>query len=279
MKDRLNIFKEEYRRIFSNNERISGYYLPECTSTMDIGRGLLNDRAFCPREFLFSPLESNEADIVLILAGEQTKGRGRRNRSWESSADGGMYLTILDYRPRLRSSLSGFSLVLGYGIYKALSELGVSPALKWPNDVLQKEKPHKKFSGILVETFPGSDPDNCYIVTGIGVNINQSEFGIDIPATSIRIQKREEAPYEASCLKVISSILEVYEEFFSSGFKTFMTPWWDASLHHGAKVTCEYPAIEGEVEGVSEEGALLVRSGGKLHSIVSGDVLLKHQFA
>jgi BirA family transcriptional regulator, biotin operon repressor / biotin---[acetyl-CoA-carboxylase] ligase len=259
------------------------YFLPVCASTMDLGKDILFEKNiphygnFCfsgnQREVL--PTDS----LYWIFTEEQTAGRGRRNRQWDSRPSGGMYFTMLDSTPRDRSLLSGLSLGVGLGVYSVLMKMGLSVSVKWPNDVLLKMTPHHKISGILIETFPSDDPEKCYILTGVGVNINQVEFPGEISGSSMQIELGHALEYEKTCLQIAESITGYYERFFQGGFPIMKDEWWTASLHQGASsVSCEYPKIEGRVVGVDEAGALEVLASGKVCKVVSGEISLIHRF-
>jgi BirA family transcriptional regulator, biotin operon repressor / biotin---[acetyl-CoA-carboxylase] ligase len=252
-------------------------YVSECSSTMDIGKDLVSGTCELSAINCFTELkEAQDKDYFFVFASRQNQGRGRRERTWESSSEQGMYFTLVDKIPRRRDSLSGLSLVIGFAVHESLSRIGVPSALKWPNDVLCNYRPYEKLSGVLVETFPARSPEYCYILSGVGVNINQEFFPEDVPASSIRKELGKEVHYEMTCMNIANTILTRYKEFLETGFAPFQSLWWDASLHHNSMVTSEHPPLEGRVEGVSEDGALLVRSSGRIHSVVSGDVIVTH---
>ncbi len=281
MKDSVSNFRVAYTSsplagTFQNE--ISGFFLPSCSSTMDIGREFLSKTDVLSSDFCFTRMPQDTKSGILVFSGEQTRGRGRRERGWVSAADGGMYLTLVDRMPRTRSALSGLSLAIGLSIYESLKAMGVGAALKWPNDILTRSFPHKKLSGILLETFPAGVPEECYVLSGIGVNINQESFPEEVPATSVRLETGNLLPYAETCMTIASSVLSSYKKFMEEGFSPFQSPWWNSSLHHNSRVRCEVPHLDGVVEGISSDGSLLVRAQRRLHTIVSGDITLTHEF-
>jgi BirA family biotin operon repressor/biotin-[acetyl-CoA-carboxylase] ligase len=278
-----------WKKAFASMEYTTGsgitpiaHFLPVCSSTMDVGKNILFEKNLSHHEG--SCFSGNQGEVLCtdslywIFSEEQTAGRGRRNRKWDSRPSGGMYFTMLDTTPRERSMLSGLSLGVGLGVYSALKNMGLSVSLKWPNDVLIRRIPHHKISGILIETFPSDVPENCYVLTGVGVNINQVEFPAEISGSSMQVELGHTLEYEKTCLLIAESITGYYERFFQGGFSVIKDEWWAASLHQGASVSCEYPKIEGRVVGVDETGALEVLSSGKVCKVVSGEISLIHTF-
>ena len=119
---------------------------------------------------------------LVIVAEQQTAGRGRRGRAWVSPGENLYYslaITVGGAR-----ELEGLSLVVGLAVLRALESLGVRDAgLKWPNDLLQGGK---KIAGILLE-LSGDPADLCHVVIGIGINVNMKTVtDIGQPWTSLR---------------------------------------------------------------------------------------------
>lgn len=130
-------------------------------------------------------LESGRAGPgAAFLADAQTAGRGRHGRSWSSVPGKGLYLTLI-----LPESLAAPSVTLAAALAVAEaveSACGVSPHLKWPNDLVLGER---KLGGVLAEVVP--DGKGAVVLLGIGVNVSQEEgdFGSDLAprATSVRL--------------------------------------------------------------------------------------------
>lgn len=287
-------FKESYNRIFNSetfSNSVCAYLFPTCESTMDIAKQFINSNNDELSKYCFTEVINPDTDYILIFALEQKKGRGRRDREWVSAPSGGMYLTIVDRKSRLRTNLSGLSLALGYAIYDYLKLKGLNPALKWPNDVLNREAPHKKLSGILIETFPTKNPEECNVLSGIGLNINQFSFPEDVPASSMAIEKGINFIYPDTCLFAALSLVKNYENFMNEGFLSFKDSWWKGAIHNSndsnnendissisgfSTVECEIPPIQGKVVGISDDGSLLVNSKDRIYPIFSGNVNLKY---
>src|SRR5262245_2998906 len=115
-------------------------------------------------------LRESPAAPVLLVAGEQTAGRGRRGRRWHSAPGAGLTFSLSRRVRRPARELAALSLVTGVAVARALRGLGVPVELKWPNDLVAGGA---KLGGILVETrAAGRD---TLAVFGIGINCRGAE--------------------------------------------------------------------------------------------------------
>ena len=127
-------------------------YLTSTGSTMDVARG---------------EAEASAPDGTVVLAEEQTKGRGRFDRVWVSPEGKNLYLTLI-IRPPLER-LRSLSIVAPLAVALAIEDsTGLTPRIKWPNDVLMNGR---KLSGILVESEIAGESVE-YALIGIGINVN-----------------------------------------------------------------------------------------------------------
>ena len=130
--------------------------------------------------------EQNAPDGTLVCSDQQTKGRGRRGRAWDSPPGEAIYMSLLlrpDIHPEHASMLT---LVMGMAVADAINELmgGESAGIKWPNDVVLKGK---KVSGTLTEMSTEMDCIH-YVVIGTGINVNTQKFPKELDqATSLRL--------------------------------------------------------------------------------------------
>lgn len=129
------------------------------------------ERLDSTNDWMKKAAEQGAPEGAVILAGEQTRGRGRMGKSWLSPPDRGIYMTVL-LRPRWPGGEAGLlSMLAGLAVARALERLQVSAvALKWPNDVVVKGR---KIGGVLVETrLDGGWIE--FAVLGIGINVRHS---------------------------------------------------------------------------------------------------------
>lgn len=127
---------------------------------------------------------------LAVCADEQTRGRGRRGREFQSLANRGLYLSVL-LRPRATpDEVSSITAWTAVAVCRALEKAaGVRADIKWPNDILLEGK---KLCGMLTELGTGKDGTLDYVIIGIGINVSQSEadFGPELAsiATSLALR-------------------------------------------------------------------------------------------
>jgi len=127
----------------------------------------------------------NSAGLV-VVANEQTRGRGRRGSFWHSPPGVGLWFSVLLPQERSIDLLGIYALTAGYSVANGIEACtGKATELKWPNDVLLDRK---KVSGVLIETFA---MDNVCegIIVGIGINVNQSSFPDKIRDIAISLKQ------------------------------------------------------------------------------------------
>ena len=236
-------------------------YLPSCASTNDeiVARAI-----------------AGGAEGHLVVAGEQTCGRGRRGRAWHSPAAANLYFSIL-LRPALPAHLaSPVTLLAGAALASSLAALGFAPQLKWPNDVLL-DTTHglRKVAGILTEM--ASEAGRIrHLVLGVGINVNAAEFpeALGILATSLGIvggQRLERGEVLATFLDAFEPI---YDDFLAHGPSAGLATWQRyARLGQACAIDRNGMRVEGVTQGVDESGALLIRSvAGGVISVHAGEV-------
>ncbi len=233
--------------------------------------GSTNDRAL-------DLASAGEPEGALVLAEEQTGGRGRRQRTWESRASLGIYVSLV-LRPGVPATQAPlFTFTAAVAVAEALRETCRLPGgIKWPNDVVVGRR---KVAGILGET-RGSHPRIREMVIGIGVNVNHAseDFAVDVRdrATSVRIESGEcvdRAP-------ILASILEGFERRYArvlAGKPAELLREWEALsvLPRGRRVAVGGPLgrCEGTVAGVDDEGALLLDTpGGGTTRVPFGEIV------
>lgn len=234
------------------------YRVKECSSTNDLAKGLAT---------------SGAEEGTVVIADEQTKGRGRMGKGWFSLKGKGLYLSVILRPPRPTISL--LPLVAGLAIRKAvLDSTGIEILLKWPNDLMWREK---KLGGILCESgFLGSRLN--YVILGIGLNINHDaeEFPPDIRqhAASLKMAKQEEVPRE-EILAPLWSGLNLWYDLFLEGrgrqiIRSFVR---STALSPGKKVAVatERKRFEGIFRGIDMKGRLILQIAGKEKAFLSGE--------
>ncbi|WP_374018715.1 biotin--[acetyl-CoA-carboxylase] ligase [Paenibacillus thiaminolyticus] len=213
---------------------------------------------------------------AIVLAEEQTGGRGRQGHLWHSPAGKGVWMSIV-LRPRIPLPYTPHLTLLGaVAMFRAMKKLTAAPlGIKWPNDILADGK---KVAGILLES-AAEDERLLYVIAGIGISVNldAADFPEELQerATSLKIMTGREvdrASLVAACLQELEQLYRLYEE---EGFAPIRTLWEAQSITLGRQVTIETPQgpLQGIAEGLDESGALLLRDKmGTVQKVFSGDV-------
>ena len=206
----------------------------------------------------------------VCLAAEQTTGRGRRGRRWESEPGQGIYLS-LGWNLR-GASPAGLSLACGLSVLDALREQGVQGVtLKWPNDVLLE---NRKLAGILVEL----SRERCVI--GIGLNVTLPQYAAMDPEATVPWTGLFEHGYdidtELLAASVIANLNHDLARFCREGFAPDVERWNAAHAFHGADVVIDAgERVPGRVAGVDSRGALCLDTGRGRRVFHAGEVSLK----
>ena len=222
--------------------------------------------------------EQGEADSTVVIADEQTAGRGRRRRSWVSPAGAGLYVSIILRPPfSMRESGPAVQLAAGIAVAEALeTSLHQAPVLRWPNDCYADDR---KIAGILVEAVStGTGLD--FLVCGIGVNVNHAEH--DFPgelrdrATSLRLLLGHPVP-RLPLLVELLLCLDTWEGAWRRhGLEPIRDRWLELSPESKGglvEVQTETGVLQGRAEGLSEDGRLRVNDGDTVHEISVGEVV------
>jgi BirA family transcriptional regulator, biotin operon repressor / biotin---[acetyl-CoA-carboxylase] ligase len=204
---------------------------------------------------------------TVVVAEEQTAGRGRRGRTWESSARAGLWWSLL-LRPRVTLDRIGWlPLVVGIGVARGLrSAAGVDVALKWPNDVLVGGG---KIAGILAERLADGS-----VVVGVGINIDQDEAELPEGGASLRTLGSS-ADRTAVLLEVLTAVAGTYREWMSG--RDMRDEYVALSATVGRRVAASLGSrvLEGHAERVGPSGELVVVDAeGHEHLVSAGDVTL-----
>ena len=223
-----------------------------------------------------------------VAAQVQTKGRGRRGRSWQAALGASLTFSLLWRFQCGASGLSGLSLAVGVVLIRALHGLGVADAqLKWPNDVLINGK---KLAGILIE-LQGDMEGPSTAVIGIGINMNLPESlrsAIDQPAIDLQsFILNSDTLNMINPNELLGHILkhcaDVLSDFERDGFTSVRQEWSQYHAYAGKPVRLLMPEgyigeireVQGVVNGVAEDGILLVETAMGLQRFSSGEISLR----
>lgn len=217
------------------------------------------------------------SDLSLILADEQTSGRGRLDRTWFTPSHSALAMSLI-LRPTTieRAHPARATGLLALSLAESLLELGLVPQIKWPNDVLLTGR---KVAGILVEsTWMGTELEA--MVLGMGVNVLNASIPptdrLNFPATSIETELGH--PIERMAL-LQNILLKVLDWRPNLGAEAFLKSWEASLAFRGQQVQVqggsEEPVV-GELLGLDAEGSLcLVDEHGKSVTVQFGEVHLR----
>lgn len=233
-------------------------YYPRLTSTMDIARWEARQKA---------------PEGTVVIADEQTAGRGRIQRVW-LSPKGSVSLSVLLY-PSL-TSLPYLVMLTSLAVVHAVEALtGLKSQIKWPNDVLINRK---KVCGILVESDVRGDKVN-YAIIGIGINVNNTMA--DSPEiAAIATSLRDEGGKEISRADLIRQLLIDIEKLYLTlpDGSHIYDEWREKLVTLGKRVRVQsgQTVLEGIAESVDADGRLLLRHpDGTVTRVIAGDVSLR----
>ncbi len=238
------------------------YFFKSIGSTNDYARALAVESA---------------ADGALVVADEQTQGRGRLGRHWVTSAGAGLAFSLL-LRPSSAetSQLALLAPLWGLAVCRALREgYRLNAEVKWPNDVLINRR---KTCGILVEAhWLGSELES--VVAGIGVNV--APFSVPpsssllFPATCVESELGQPVKSEALLAEILKAFFDLRPRL---GSDDFFEAWRDWLAFKGQWVRVEGAAgaQTGQVQGITRSGSLQLRAeNGANFEVAVGDVSLR----
>jgi BirA family biotin operon repressor/biotin-[acetyl-CoA-carboxylase] ligase len=213
---------------------------------------------------------------TVVVAEEQTAGRGRLGRAWFSEKSSGVYTSIILRPPLSPAAAPVLTLMAGLAAQKAVSTVtGLAVDIRWPNDLLVNGK---KICGILTEM--SAEVDRLHaVVLGIGINVNHSLM--PTPLEDIATSLRMEAHRGISRVQVFVALLRELERYYQlllkSGSKAISERWEAASsFAHGKRVRVVTAAGEtlATTTGLDPNGALKIQfDDGRQESLVAGEVV------
>ena len=217
--------------------------------------------------------EQGEPHGTIVIAEEQTAGRGRGGHSWHSEKTNGIYMTVLLRPPVAPQNAPLITIVAGLAVRDAiLEQTGIAPDLRWPNDLLFGRK---KFCGILTEM--NAEQDRIHFVAiGIGINVNHLKIPEDLAeiATSLRIETGRIYSRVEVVARLLRHLDSYYNRFISEGAESIVARFTEVSSYARGKrvrIATTMGTYVGTTEGLEPGGLLRVkRDDGRTLPIISG---------
>lgn len=215
---------------------------------------------------------------TLIVAGQQSQGRGRRGRTWESSPGTNLYMSLILKPDFSAEQAPMLTLLMAYSVAQALKECEqIEIQIKWPNDLLLNKK---KICGILTEmSMDGSEIGR--VVIGVGLNINEESFSEALSkiATSLKREVGREVEKAQILAEIMYKFEENYKEFCKAKDLSPIMDGYNQILVNKGKEVCilelgnEYHGI---AHGINYKGELQVeKEDGTVESIFAGEVSVR----
>lgn len=236
--------------------------------------------------FIHESLDSTNAEALreisggaqapfVILAEQQSAGRGRRGRKWISPFAENIYYSLVLRIDGGMRQLEGLSLIVGLAVLSSFREFGSCDAgLKWPNDVLVG---NKKIAGILLELV-GDPADVCHVVIGIGINVNMMVASdVDQSWTSVRLEAGQAINRNELIVALCRNLQGYLIRHEAEGFAAIQAEWESNHLWQGREVTliAGTHTVDGVVAGVDQQGALRLNVAGQEKVFSGGELSLR----
>lgn len=253
-----------------------------------LGRDMhIHDEVLSTNTMALALVDSGANHGTIVLAEQQTAGRGRWGRSWFSPPKKNLYCSVILKEVYPKDRLSWIPLITGLAITQAIEELAnLRPSLKWPNDILVGDR---KLGGVLCESTPQGTRRRA-IVVGFGINVNSriEEFPEDLHLSSTTLAAETGRLYDRNHLaaRILSNLEVHYERLRSQSLQEVRAPYLASCSTIGRQICIRLvngEDIKGLALDIGRDGALRVapsiefphakKSGKEVMEIRSGEVV------
>jgi BirA family biotin operon repressor/biotin-[acetyl-CoA-carboxylase] ligase len=217
---------------------------------------------------------------AVVLAENQTGGRGRRGRAWLAPPGGAICLSLAWQYADMPADLSALSLIAGLATVEALKGLGITGVLiKWPNDLITARG---KLGGILIE-MRAEAAGPVHVVIGLGINVMLDEAARSAIAATGNVAddvSADHAPVpdrNAIVAALLTQLIPALEEFPRNGLTPHLASWSasDALQDREVRIENQGEITRGVARGIDTHGALLVETPGGVQRFISGEVTVR----
>ena len=275
----LEAVRRKGYRIMKIPNKISSNEIQLGLKTKNLGSTIHFEESVTSTQKIAHQLAYNGAEEgTLVVAEEQTEGRGRLSRGWHSPKYTGVWMSLI-LRPNLPPPRAPqLTLLTAVAIVQAIEEVTtVQPSIKWPNDILVNGK---KLVGILTEMQAETDKINSVII-GIGINVNQEKehFPEELQtiATSLKMESGQEVNRAELIQVFLTKMEQLYENYLKHGFLPIKLLWESYAVSIGKKIIARTitGTLEGTALGITDDGVLILeQQDGTITHIHSADIEL-----
>jgi len=205
---------------------------------------------------------------VVVVADEQTQGRGRRGTTWASPPAAGLYFSFIA-RPEASQALSLITLAAGVAVRDGIrAATGLTADLKWPNDVLVGKR---KLAGILAEGLAVGTPDQAIII-GIGVNAQAVAYPSEVRAraTSIEGELGRQVDRGVLLSAILIALWDRLARLAHSPGDILQA--WRAASPNAIGTRVAWDTRNGVTAGIDDDGALLVKTSSGIERVIAGEL-------
>ncbi len=262
-------------RLKSRPDRLYPWEIANHLKSLTLGRKIIYEDAVDStnvKAFTLAMAGAEEGSCV--VAEVQNAGRGRLQRRWHSPYGKNLYLSVI-LRPDVHpSKVYPLAFIPSLAVYDTLSAFGLTPRLKWPNDVMIGAK---KICGTLIELSTEADRVR-FVIIGIGLNINMGEHEMDAEimgrATSLLLETKKPFERASVCGMLLDNLERFYEMSRRPGMSEVCRLWEQRAQTKGTSMEVRQfdRVYRGISEGIDDDGALLLRDNSSLVRVIAGDV-------
>jgi BirA family transcriptional regulator, biotin operon repressor / biotin---[acetyl-CoA-carboxylase] ligase len=273
----LEAIRNKGYRILKTPERVSADEIRLGLKTKFLGQSIQYEDSVDSTQRVAHRLAYDQSmEGTVVVAEEQTLGRGRMDRKWYSPKYTGIWMSII-LRPKIPlPKAPQLTLIAAVAVVQAIEELTeLTPQIKWPNDILINGK---KLTGILTELQAEADQINSVII-GMGINVNQAleDFPIELReiATSLAIEQGVFFSRSSIIRSVLTNLEKLYILYLEKGFFPIKILWESYAISIGKTIKARTLSnvIEGKALGITDDGVLKIEDhSGEIHYIYSADI-------
>lgn len=221
-----------------------------------------------------SQIRNGAPEGTVIVAEEQTAGKGRMGRSWSGDRGKNLTFSVILAPPVPIGNIGIISLMAAVAVADALETIGINGETKWPNDILLKDR---KVCGILSEVVM-SDHAAPFVVVGIGLNVNQMRFPADIAERAISLSLFKQKPFDRTDLfaVILTALNTWYEVLRRQEFGKILVRWKQLSTMLGSEISLseDGTVIHAIALDIADDGALIIHTGSAVKKVYAGDVTI-----